>query len=180
MHASEPSPEARQQSFLRLFMACEPAIRAFVRSLVPTRADSNDVMQEIAIVLWQKFAEYETTEDFRRWSFRVAKWKVLSWQRDRMRDRHVFGAETLELLAHEAETHTEKLEAQREALRDCLGRLPASQRALVDKAYAPHTRIDALAAHTGVTAMSLYKKLHRIRTLLIDCTRNALLPSRPQ
>lgn len=180
MQAPDPTPEARQQNFLRLFMACEPAIRAFVRSLVPTLSDSNDVMQEVAVVLWQKFAEYETTEDFRRWSFRVAKWKVLSWRRDRMRDRHVFGDETLELLAHEAETHTEKLEAQRAALRECLGRLPAAQRDLVDKAYAPHTRIDSLAAHIGVTAMSLYKKLHRIRTLLIDCTRNALLPRRPQ
>ena len=84
-------------------MSCEPAIRGFVRSLVPTIADSNDVMQEVAIVLWQKFAEYKTSEDFRRWSFTVAKFKVLSWLRDRMRDRHVFGAETLELLSDEAE-----------------------------------------------------------------------------
>lgn len=155
-------------------MASEPAIRAFVRSLVPTVADSNDVMQEVAIVLWQKFAEYKTTDDFRRWSFTVAKWKVLSWQRDRMRDRHVFGSDMLELLADESEGQAEILEAQREALRDCLERLPARQRVLVDSAYAPDARIDAIAARIGVTAMSLYKKLHRIRVLLLDCTRAVL------
>ena len=66
MDAPDQSSDQRQQSFLRLFMACEPAIRAFVRSLVPTVADSNDVMQEVAVVLWQKFTEYKTTDDFRR------------------------------------------------------------------------------------------------------------------
>jgi RNA polymerase sigma-70 factor (ECF subfamily) len=180
MDAPDQSSDQRQQSFLRLFMACEPALRGFVRSLVPTVADSNDVMQEVAVVLWQKFAEYKTTEDFRRWSLTVAKWKVLSWQRDKMRDRHVFGQETLELLAEESEGQAEILEAQREALRDCLGRLPAPQRDLVDSAYAPHARIDALAARIGVTAMSLYKKLHRIRALLLDCTRAALEPRNPR
>ena len=180
MDSRNQSVEEKQQSFLRLFIACEPAIRGFVRSLVPTVADSNDVMQEVAIVLWQKFAEYKTTEDFRRWSFSVAKWKVLSWQRDKMRDRHVFGAETLELLAEEYEGQTEALEARREALRDCLGRLPANQRALVDSAYAPYARIDTLAAQIGVTAMALYKKLHRIRALLVDCTRAALTPRSPR
>ena len=173
-------PDLKQQQFLRLFMASEPAVRGFVRSLLPTLNDANDVMQEVAVVLWEKFAEYETSEDFRRWAFGVAKFKVLSWQRDKMRDRHVFGQETLELLAEESEGQAEILEAQREALRDCLGMLPAPQRDLVDSAYAPHARIDALAARIGVTAMSLYKKLHRIRALLLDCTRAALEPRNPR
>lgn len=55
MHSPNQSVDQKQQSFLRLFIAREPEIRGFVRSLVPTAADSNDVMQEAAIVLWQKF-----------------------------------------------------------------------------------------------------------------------------
>jgi len=167
-------PDLKQQQFLRLFMASEPAVRGFVRSLVPTLNDTNDVMQEVAIVLWEKFAEYETSEDFKRWAFGVAKFKVLSWQRDRMRDRHVFGLETTELLAAESERHAGRLEAQRAALQECLRKLSAEQRALVDSAYAPAVRIDALASHLGSTAMALYKKLHRIRLLLSDCAQREL------
>ena len=63
------APDLRHQQFLHLFMASEPAVRAFVRSLVPTLPDSNDVMQEVAIVLWEKFTEYQTSDDFRRWAF---------------------------------------------------------------------------------------------------------------
>jgi len=168
------APDLRHQQFLRLFMASEQAVRAFVRSLVPTIADSNDVMQEVALVLWEKFAEYPTNDDFRRWAFGVAKFKVLSWQRDRMRDRHVFGLETTDLLAGEAEQYSGRMENQREALRNCLNNLPEGQRTLIDSAYAPEVRIDALARQFGMTAMALYKKLHRIRILLTECTQRVL------
>jgi len=102
-HNANPDyDESRHELFLRLYAAHEPAVRAFVRSLVPMVADANDVMQEVAVVLWQKFGEYATSEDFRRWAFGVARFKVLSWRRDRMRDRHLFGTELTELLATEA------------------------------------------------------------------------------
>ena len=168
------APDIRNQQFLRLFMASEPAVRAFVRSLVPTLADSNDVMQEVAVVLWEKFTEYETSEDFRRWAFGVAKFKVLSWQRDRMRDRHVFGLDTTDLLASDAEQHSARLESQREALENCLQKLSAEQQKLIDSAYAPMVRIDELALKIGLTAMALYKKLHRIRVLLTECTQREI------
>ena len=51
--------------FLRLFTAHELAIRAHVRRLVPTRADADDVVQEVAVVLWQKFATFRHDADFR-------------------------------------------------------------------------------------------------------------------
>jgi RNA polymerase sigma-70 factor (ECF subfamily) len=168
------APDTRHQQFLRLFMASEQAVRAFVRSLVPTLTDANDVMQEVAIVLWEKFTEYETSEDFRRWAFGVAKFKVLSWQRDRMRDRHIFGIETTELLANDADKHAALLESQREALQNCLQKLSVEQRALVNSAYAPMVRMDELAQQIGLTAMALYKKLHRIRMLLTECTQREL------
>lgn len=165
---------SRYSDFLRLFTLTEPALRSYVRSLLPTLADTHDVLQEIAIVLWEKFGEYPTEDDFRRWAFGIAKWKVLSWQRDKMRDRHVFGLDTIELLARHAESKTDTLEAQREALRSCLRKLRPAQRDLIERAYAQGSRIDALAGSLGMTAMALYKKLHRIRLLLAECTRRVV------
>lgn len=168
------SPE--HDHFLRLFTSSEPALRAFVRSLVPTVADADDVLQEVAITLWKRFGEFSGNpdQDFQRWAFGVAKFKVLSWRRDRGRDRHVFGEELTELIAQDAESKSDKLRAQREALKHCLEKLPAEERKLVDSAYAPGVRIDALALHAGRTAMALYKQLHRIRLALIKCTRGVL------
>ena len=47
----EQDDTASHERFLTLFTANEPAIRAFVRRLVPTRQDAADVMQGVALVL---------------------------------------------------------------------------------------------------------------------------------
>ena len=167
--------DQHHDQFLRLFAEHEPALRTFVRSLLPSRVDASEVMQEVAVVLWQKFAEFDATRDFRKWAFGVARYEALAYLRDRARDRHVFDDELVGRLANEAEAAEQRHEAQREALETCLQKLPEAQRALVLGAYAKGTRIDELAAQRGQTAMSLYKLLHRIRQALLECVRRAIL-----
>lgn len=162
--------------FLRRFTSTEPALRGFVRSLVPSVADADDVLQEVAITLWKKFGEFEggSPEDFRRWAFTVAKFKVLSWKRDLGRDRHLFSDELLERIAEESGSRSERLKAQRDALQHCVENLPEKQRKLVDAAYAPKARTDELASSLGRTAMAVYKQLHRIRMALAECANRQL------
>ena len=57
----EPQRDDVHELFLTLFTADEPAIRAFVRRLVPTRLDAADVMQGVALVLWRKFPRARRT-----------------------------------------------------------------------------------------------------------------------
>jgi RNA polymerase sigma-70 factor (ECF subfamily) len=169
-----PAESAKHDQFLRLYVEHEGALRGFVRSLVPTRDDALEVMQEVAVVLWRKFEELPAVGDFRRWAFGVARFEVLAFQRDRARDRHVFGDDVLELLAAEMTDEADVFEAERHALDECLGKLAPAQRSLLETAYAPGARIDALAAAAGRSPMSFYKALHRIRLALMDCTQRVL------
>ena len=77
--------EERQERFIRLYTANGSAIRGFVRSLVPTREDASDVMQDVAIVLWRKFTTVDVN-DFRRWAFGVARNPVADWLRQDFAD----------------------------------------------------------------------------------------------
>jgi len=169
-----PNQEQRHDDFLRLFAVSEPALRAFVRSLVPRRDDVPEVMQEVAVVLWRKFGDLASPGDFRKWAFGVARLEALAWARDKARDRHVFDAELLATLAEAAASSSQRLEAQREALEHCLGKLPESRRQLVLSAYAPGTSIQEMAVQRGQTRMAIYKLLHRIRLTLVECTRREL------
>ncbi len=164
----------RHDQFLRLFSANEPAIHGFVRSLLPTREDAREVMQEVAVVLWRKFSGFTGDEDFRKWAFGVARYEVLAYARDKARDRHVFDDDLLQNLAEEAAESMEMREAQREALERCLAKLGAPQRSLLLNAYEPGARIDRLAVARGQTAMALYKILHRLRLVLVTCTQRDL------
>ena len=163
----------RHQEFLRLFVDHEAAVHGFVRSLVPRREDAREIMQEVALVLWEKFDVFDQTRDFRKWACGVARYEVLAFTRDKARDRLVFDESLVEVLADEGVGDSSG-EPRREALEGCLGKLASSQRALVLSAYDPDTRMDALAEQRGQTAMSLYKKLHRIRQTLLLCIERTL------
>jgi len=86
----------------------------------------------------------------------------------------LFIEDVFALLADQAAETADTLQAQREALEQCLNKLPPRERTLVNAAYAPGVRIDHLAQETGRTPMSLYKALHRIRLSLLDCVRRFL------
>ncbi len=165
--------QQRHRRFLRLFAANEAAVHGFVRSLVPRREDAAEVMQEVAVVLWEKFEEFDSSRDFRKWACGVARYEVLAFLRDRARDRHVFDESLLTTLADEA-VADEAGEARREALESCLEKLQPGQREVVLAAYEPGTRIDSLAERRGQSAMSLYKVLHRIRITLMECIERTL------
>lgn len=169
-----PFESEKHDQFLRLYIENETALRGFVRSLVPTLQDVDDVMQETAAVLWRKFDDLDSPANFRRWAFGVARFEALVHRRDRARDRHVFGDKLMALLEAEAMAAGEHSGQELLALESCLTKLPHAQRALLEAAYAPGVRIDEMARNSGRTAMSLYKALHRIRILLVDCVRQAM------
>jgi RNA polymerase sigma-70 factor (ECF subfamily) len=169
-----PAETERHHQFLRAFTAHEPAIRAFVRRLVPSRADADDVMQEVSVVLWEKFNTLREGADFRAWAFGVARFEVLAWLRDKGRDRLVLNEEVVGRLAEET-THDEpRLHRQREALEACMKKVPADQRGLLMQAYQWDARIQDVARDSGRTVPGFYQWLHRMRRLLLDCIRRAL------
>ena len=164
----------RHDRFLRLFVEHEESLRGFVRAITHDREQAREVMQEVAAVLWRKFDELESERDFRRWAFGVARFEALAAARDAARDRHTFSDELLEMLADEAGSSADAMDAERDALERCLQKLAPPQRELVTAAYERGARIDEIAARLGRTAMSLYKMLHRIRMSLAECAQREL------
>ena len=170
----EQQDAASHERFLTVFTANQPAIRAFVRRLVPTRQDAADVMQDVALVLWRKFPELEEPDQFRKWAFGVARYETLAWLRDKARDRLVLADDVLNTVAHESAQVENRLSAQREALEGCLEKLPGEQRSLVLAAYSPDVRIQNVAEQSGRTVTAFYQWLHRMRVRLLECTRRTL------
>ena len=170
---TEIDPQTHHR-FLRLFSAHEAAIHGFVRALVPGRDDAREVMQDVVVVLWEKFDQFDTDRDFRKWASGVARFEVLAFLRDRARDRHCFDESLLETLAEEG-INDSSGEPRREALESCLEKLTSDQRNLVLTAYSPGIQIDSLADQRGQTAMSLYKVLHRIRRSLLNCVQRTMI-----
>lgn len=169
------SPEKDlHRPFLRLFTSHEPAIRAFVRRLVPSRADADDIMQEVSIVLWEKFETFREDGDFRAWAYGVVRFEVLGWLRDKGRDRIVLDEKVVDLLADESAGLDRKLDRQREALEFCMAKVEPDQRDLLMSAYQPDSKIQEIATSSGRTVPGFYQWLYRMRKSLLDCIRTEI------
>ena len=175
--------------FLRLFTASEPTLRAYIRRLVPTQNDASEISQNTSIVLWQKFgvflekhptynSEEQSKEDiqlhFKRWAMVVARYEVLSWRRDKYRDRLVFSEELLEKLAVESQEHGPHLDSQMHALETCLKKIPEDRRSLVLEAYSARNKPQEIASRRGGTLNGFYQWMHRVRLSLLKCVKRSL------
>jgi RNA polymerase sigma-70 factor (ECF subfamily) len=160
--------------FLRLFTTNELAIRAYVRRLVPTRSDADDVMQDVSVVLWRKFGDFQTGGNFRAWAFAIARFEALSWRRDKARDRLVLDDEVVAKLADETAEAEPQLQRQREALEGCMQKFPEAQRGLLMQAYQSEHRIQDVARKSGRSIKGFYQWLHRVRGMLLECIHRSL------
>ena len=171
--ADNSSPD-RYEQFVRLFTRHEQDLRSFVRSLLPSWHDTDDVMQEVALAVWRKFDQFQPGTEFLRWAYVIARFEVLSYRRQRARDRLVFSEDLLTQLADEALVETEQREAERRALEPCLEQLAAGQRELIMAAYTSGVKITGVAERLGTTPGSLYMRLNRIRRRLLLCIEHRL------
>src|SRR5438132_13487006 len=128
----------KNKHFLRLFLQNERRLYAYILTLLPNRADADDVLQEASLVMWDKFDADDPPADFAAWGCRIAYFKVLDFCKKRQRSRVVFSQAMLE---HLAETAVEQaaalqLDERREALAGCVGKLRPRDRDLLAHRFA--------------------------------------------
>src|SRR6188472_871457 len=76
---------ASQQRFLTLFLRSEREIFRYVAVLVPNVTDAEDIVQQTALALWEKFDAYDATQPFTPWACRFALNKARQWIERRQR-----------------------------------------------------------------------------------------------
>ncbi len=167
---------AAQQRFLSLFLRSEREIFRYVAALVPNLTDADDIVQQTALALWEKFDAYDPAQPFTPWACRFALNKTRQWIERRQRWQTLLDKGLAEELAHRREELLPELEVQLRHLEGCLGKLPEEQRSLVEGYYYRREGIENLAASSGRTVAASYKMLQRIRQALQLCIENATRP----
>jgi len=179
----DPTSNSREQcytEYVTLLARHDQSIRRFVRSLLPSQEGVDDVMQETALECWKKFGEFtsvsseDAVDEFIRWACVIGRYKALSWQRDRKRDRLVCRESVIERLADAALENLDCRDDERRALEACLTKMPGDQRRLILSVHSPGESIALIAAETGERARRLYSRLNALRKLLLDCVQQQL------
>src|ERR1043165_1696736 len=114
---------AAQQRFLSLFLRSERDIFRYVAALVPNIADAEDIVQQTAIALWEKFDAYDPAQPFTPWACRFALNKARQWIERRQRWQALLEGGLAEEVEQRREELRPELENRLRHLEGCVNKL---------------------------------------------------------
>lgn len=164
----------QQKQLMLLMTQHQRRIFGYIHTLVPSRADAEDILQETSLVIVEKFHEFKPGTDFVAWACQIAWWRVRAARQKFARSKVVFDDEVLDSVAHTASTMHEEMSDRHEALARCLQRLHPRDRELLLTRYERGARVEEAAERSGRSLEAAYKALARLRKLLLDCVTNQL------
>ena len=168
-------PTLEQQKQLMLLMTQhQRRIFSYIYTLVPSRADADDILQETSLVICEKFSQFKPGTDFAAWACQIAYWEVRRARQKYARSKVVFDQEVVDAVAQTAAAMIDEVSERHEALGRCLKKLHPRDRELVLTRYEPGCGVEQAAQRTGRSLEAAYKALGRIRKMLLDCVSNQL------
>ncbi len=154
--------ELDTERFISLFLSHRHAICAMIAAVVPNAADADDVLQETSARMWRNFDKFQAGTNFVAWAAAFVRFSAMNHYRKQRANRGVtFSDELVALVASETATASESIDSRREALRDCLKRLPQKSRQLIEMRYEPGTTMRQMAERLGRSSDSVYKAVSR-------------------
>lgn len=148
-------------------------LTAFIGASVSQKTAVDDIWQETMLTAWRRWDDYDRSRPFGAWLRGIASNNVLAWHRKHSREPVWCDESTLEHFSAAfagiqqlaGDTFQEKLEA----LRACIGALPADYHEVIRLRYEEGLMPAAVAETLSLKTETVKKQLQRAKALLHEC-----------
>src|SRR6056297_814146 len=173
---SSPPKRDDGEEFVRLLVQHEPQVRVFLRGLLPSWNDVDDVIQEASLVAWRKFDEFQEGTAFGGWFLTIAQFQALNHRRRIQKSPQVFNDELWELIAAESDDTSSLAHAvdYRQVVEKCIQKLRPEQQDMLLKVHSPGVVMREVAAQSGRSESAFYKLIQRLRAGIAECVTKAI------
>ena len=169
MAAVNQPPDSREEEFLRLFAQAQRPLHAYILALVFDHNTAADLLQEVNIVLWRKFDQYQLGTSFFAWAREIARLSVLRHRQASSGKIATLDPHVLEDFATRFSEDVNESDGRRDALNSCLKKLRPVDQELVLSRYRDGATVTSIAQQLGRTVNGVSQSLGRIRHLLAEC-----------
>ncbi|MCO8123928.1 sigma-70 family RNA polymerase sigma factor [Stieleria sp. TO1_6] len=159
----------------RHWTLAQPAVSAFIASVVRDFRDRDDVLQNVAVAVIESFDSYDRNSPFIPWAIGIARRQVGLYLRRRGRDPLVFDDDAVACLAVAFNEQAQVRSTAFDFLQDCLGSLDGRAKNLIGLRYREDLKPAAIASQTDMNPNSVAKALQRIRDQLRQCIERKAL-----
>lgn len=171
-----PQQHGREELFAQLLLKHQHQIFRLIFCMVHHLEDTRDLFQEASAQMWKSFGDFEIGTDFVAWASAIARNKALNLLTSRNRKSFIFSSSFIEELAQLDESDAEiHQQARLDALASCRQKLSSKDQELLRNCYSNKNTIREAAKQIGRSPGSVYHSLIRVRSMLFDCIRLALV-----
>jgi RNA polymerase sigma-70 factor (ECF subfamily) len=162
------------RKFLRLYLGTQSFLRSYLFAATRDEHAAEDLLQEVSVVLWESFEQYDEARPFRPWAVGIARLHVLRWRASRSRSATYLSIDALEALTHAALRTGNRIEPRRAHLSACLDRLSDHARKVLSMRYEEACSNAEIAARLGKQVGAVEMALVRARRALRSCIEQKL------
>ncbi len=158
----------QHQQFAERVVRSQQRIFRYIVSLVPNRADADELFQQTCLTLWESWERYDMSLDFVPWACGIAHNHVRNFYRKRQNSQVHLDADVVEMLATRSSQLRQRDDEKITALRACLNELTERNRGIVENYYGGMS-VQEIATQRDLSANAIYKLLDRVREALHGC-----------
>ncbi len=160
---------SNKSEFVTLLTANYYKIHSFIMSLVPNKADSEDVLQSTVTYMWEHFDDFEPGSRFLAWAFVIAKYQVLTYRKKLSRSKVCFNDDLLDLILAEYQQKPSEIDIKFEKLEQCLSKLNEQDQKIIKRRFQDDSKVRSIAQEFDTTENRIYKRIARIKDALLKC-----------
>lgn len=149
-------------------------VSSFVAALIPDFHDAHDVVQQVAVVVINKFDRYDQERPFRDWVLGIAKYEVLKYRERQAHEKLIFSQALIDRIAEAYRRPENSTQQVYQALKQCLRQVRGRNRRALQLWYTERMEAEQIAEWLGMKRNALYVMLHRVRASLRECVERRL------
>lgn len=174
----DPEAKAAFQEIAGLWMEVQPSLMLFLSAVVRDSHARDDIQQEVARTVVERFSNYDRTRPFTPWVLGVARICISKYFRVHQKMPVVLDEGIIGKLAQEVPNLETELEDRKLALKTCLENLRGNARQIIRLRYLDELGMEAVAEKVGLTRNAVRVALHRARNILAGCIQRKLAQDR--
>src|SRR4030042_955776 len=164
----------RKPHFVNLLTANYYQIHAFILIMVPNKTDSEDILQNTIIYMWEHFGDFRPGTKFLSWAVTIAKFQVLTYRNTITRSKVHLSETALDLIIKDNVKLSIHADERYEALQKCLKKLPEKEQDFLKKLFMQGNSVKKIADEIGASLNIVYKRLSRLKGILLNCIRQTI------
>ena len=147
----------------------EPSVGRFVRSFIRDSTEAEDVLQEVALVIVDRYSSYDSTQPFIGWALGISRRIVWTHLRNKYRDRDLIRKDAIDQVSAAFERLDPHAQHMKDALAHCVKNVGGKGRRVLLLRYEEGLELKQIAERMGKSANNIGVLLYRVRSALREC-----------